>query len=528
MKKLLGIFKKLKTQIHKMKKQDKTKGVTMNLFKKISIRTKLLFSFLFILILIGIVGWRGIAGMRHINQELNSIHDNQFIPARLIANANIALIAWNRATLNHVLAENKEKMNEYEQIMLDQRIAIVARLNELSRMKSLSERGKDLVRGVQNDFQQADPIRDRVVALSKRGRQEEARQLIRVELRSIIDNLDKDMTEFLLLQEKQLEQAKKITDARYNQALMRILLIIGSTLILSFFIGFILSNAITKNINKLVQGLKALGAGDFKLAKVNIQSNDELGYLGDGHNQMVDKIEQNIIEIKQIQEDLISQEKLATVGKLSGGIAHELNNPMGVIVSSAYYLKMKLKETDEKILQHIDRIMSQANISTNIIKSMQNLTKLQEPQKVRIDLADAVEDAIAYAKPPQSVKLIQEVPENHFLVDADKQQLVILFNNIVTNAIQAMDNKGALWVTARKTDDGWCELSFKDSGPGIAPENLEKIFDPLFSTKATGIGFGLSICQMIINKHGGRIEVQSEVGEGAVFIVRFPLIKTNK
>ena len=119
----------------------------------ITLRTKLVGSFTVILLALAIVAWRGITGMSDINEELISTNTEQFIPARMIANANIALIAWNRAALNHVLAENTQRTDEYERIMLDQKAALLERLHGLSDMENLSSRGQELLQELQGHFQ---------------------------------------------------------------------------------------------------------------------------------------------------------------------------------------------------------------------------------------------------------------------------------------------------------------------------------------------------------------------------------------
>ncbi|ODS32154.1 MAG: sensor histidine kinase protein [Candidatus Scalindua rubra] len=236
-------------------------------------------------------------------------------------------------------------------------------------------------------------------------------------------------------------------------------------------------------------------------------------------------VEERTKELKASQEKLIDAERLAVLGKLSSGIAHEIRNPLGVIDSSAYYLKKKLKDADEKAMTHLDRIINQTRISDDIIQSLQDLTKMKEPQKTRIDIANAIEDGIIISKIPQAVKIIEKVPRDKFFVDVDENQLLMVFNNILNNAVQAMDKKGTIWITADRGSNNWVEVSFKDSGPGITSENLRKIFQSFFGTKAKGLGFGLTICQMIMEKHRGEIEAQSELGEGATFIVRLPFLK---
>lgn len=222
------------------------------------------------------------------------------------------------------------------------------------------------------------------------------------------------------------------------------------------------------------------------------------------------------------QQELLHQERLAVIGGLSGGIAHEMKNSLGVIDSSVYYLKMKLRGADEKTQIHLDRIKHQVQISDAVIQSLRNLTGMKDFERVRTDLASPIKEAIAVCNVPPSVKIVTEASEGELFVNSDKTHLTMAFKNLVTNAVEAMDNKGTLWVKAGEADAGWIEASFKDSGPGIGREKLEKIFEPFHTTKAKGFGFGLSICRMIVEKHLGTIEARSEVGGGASFIVRLP------
>ena len=232
---------------------------------------------------------------------------------------------------------------------------------------------------------------------------------------------------------------------------------------------------------------------------------------------------EDVTERREMEEKLLRSERLATLGKLSGSISHELRNPLGVIGSSAYYLKTKLRDADQKIVEHLDRIESSVGSSTAIIESLLNLTRMKEPQLARLDLAAITHDAIATSEVPDNVNIIQNFPEQEVLVDADREQLAMAFRNIIRNTVEAMDGKGMLTVTVHMTADGWAEVSFADTGPGIAPEDLDRVFRPLFSTKANGVGFGLSISKMIIDKHGGTVEAKSELGKGVTIIIQLPL-----
>jgi PAS domain S-box-containing protein len=238
-------------------------------------------------------------------------------------------------------------------------------------------------------------------------------------------------------------------------------------------------------------------------------------------------VEERTKELRDAHEELIQKARLATLGQLSGNISHELRNPLGVVDSSVYYLKRKLKDADGKVQEHLDRIKSSVDSATAVIESLLNLTRMKELQLARLNLVDIISYALATSKVPAAVKVIRDFLEQEFWVNADREQLRMTFKNIIKNAVEAMDGKGMLTITIRTTAGGQAEVSFADTGPGIAPENLERVFQPLFSTKTKGIGFGLSIAKAVVERHSGMIEAKSEPGKGTNLIIKLPLF-TNK
>ncbi|MDY7075513.1 MAG: PAS domain S-box protein [Chloroflexota bacterium] len=246
--------------------------------------------------------------------------------------------------------------------------------------------------------------------------------------------------------------------------------------------------------------------------------------------QLEELVKERTRELQDAQEKLVAAERLAVLGRFSGSVSHELRNPLGVIDSSVYYLKMKLEEPDPKVAQHLDRIQTHVQRATAIIESLRNLTQIHTPRKVRIDLASVIDRAVSTSQVPGSVELVRETPQEKWYVDADREQLHMAFENIIRNAVEAMEGQGKLTILARAVSPAgrpFAQISFADTGPGIEPDHLDKIFQPLFSTKVTGLGFGLAICQQIIERHGGTVEAQSEPGQGATFVVRLPLLPTT-
>ncbi|MBC8548628.1 MAG: hypothetical protein H8D23_03160, partial [Candidatus Brocadiales bacterium] len=233
-------------------------------------------------------------------------------------------------------------------------------------------------------------------------------------------------------------------------------------------------------------------------------------------------VEERTRELSTSQDKLISNERLAVLGRLSSGIAHEIRNPLATIGSSAYFLSKTLKDADEVVLKNIERIESEVRKSTAIIQGLQDLATMQKPKKVRMDIVTIIEECLNNSKIPQDIKIAMDIQKNEFFVDADARQMSIMYNNIFDNAVHAMDNRGNIWIHADRTESNDIEVAIRDSGHGIKAEDLEEVFLPFYGTKTNGLGFGLSICQMIIEKHGGEIKVNSEVGKGTTFVVRYP------
>lgn len=238
-------------------------------------------------------------------------------------------------------------------------------------------------------------------------------------------------------------------------------------------------------------------------------------------------VEERTRQLNAAHEKLIVSERLAALGQLSGSISHELRNPLGVIDSSVYYLKMKLSDADAKVQEHLSRIKGEVVKCTSIIQSLLNLTGMKKPAKRPTNLVEAIDRAIAGSKIPPEVSIVREGPDCEVFVNADAEQLGMMFENIIVNAVQAMEGGGIFTVGAHTDNKDWAAVFWRDTGPGIAPEALGKVFEPLFSTKAKGIGFGLSICRMIAESHGGSIDARSEPGQGATLVVRLPLYSRN-
>jgi len=236
----------------------------------------------------------------------------------------------------------------------------------------------------------------------------------------------------------------------------------------------------------------------------------------------------DITELKETQERLVRSEKLAVLGKLSGMLGHELRNPLGAISNSAYFLKRKLGHIqDEKIKKHLDIIEEEIDLSTRIINDILTFSRVKRPQLSKVDIGDVIKESLSKVHVPDTIQVCMDIRNGIPPIMADAVQLRQVFSNIILNAIQAMPAGGVLTITVSEKD-GCVEVAVLDTGEGIPQENLNKIFEPLFSTKDHGTGFGLSVCQGIIDMHKGRIYIESEVEKGTRFTIQLPITHNEK
>jgi PAS domain S-box-containing protein len=229
-------------------------------------------------------------------------------------------------------------------------------------------------------------------------------------------------------------------------------------------------------------------------------------------------------ELYVAQDRLVRQEKLATLGQLAGGVGHELRNPLGAIKNAAYFLNLALPKPEPEVKETLDILHREVAASERIIGSLLGFARPRPPARQPVEINALVREALARTALPENVRVVTHLGEALPAIPADPDQLVQVFGNLILNAAQAMPDGGRLTVETRvEPEVEWLAVSVADTGMGISPENLGKLFEPLFSTKAQGIGLGLALSKTLVENHGGRIEVRSEVGAGSIFTVKLPI-----
>lgn len=245
-------------------------------------------------------------------------------------------------------------------------------------------------------------------------------------------------------------------------------------------------------------------------------------------------IARDITERKQMEAQLLQASKMAAIGELASGVAHEINNPVGIISGTAEQVQFLVEHCRDnpqamaaRLSKHIDIIREQAERCKKITQGLLNFARKTEIHSVDVNLAKLIEETLALVENralSEGKRITAILPEHPPSLHADPHQLEQVFLNLVNNALDATDLDGTVTIEI-KTENGLVRIDFVDDGIGVPEENIKKIFDPFFTTKpiGKGTGLGLSICFGIIQNLNGRIEVESKPGEGTRFTVRIPL-----
>lgn len=223
-------------------------------------------------------------------------------------------------------------------------------------------------------------------------------------------------------------------------------------------------------------------------------------------------------KILRLTEQSVREEKMIAIGELSARLVHDIRNPLTAIISWAQLIQLALKEKpNEKITEHVDSILDSAERITFQLKTVMDFVKAK-PKTIDLhSLSSLFDESIKTTPIPDEVKIT--VPNTDLKIECDSSQMVVVFSNLITNSVQAMNGKGNIVVNFEVKKNNLI-IEFVDTGPGISKENISKIFDPLFTTKDTGIGLGLVSCKSIIEHHKGTISVKNNP---TTFTINLPL-----
>ena len=331
------------------------------------------------------------------------------------------------------------------------------------------------------------------------------------------------------------ESMREMHGMIYEVQKRSIILAIITILFLSFVLGFLFSRVINVPIKKLTDTMKKAEEGDLN-ARVNIKSRDEMGSLGENLNIMIEKLNVAREEAEQYHQELIQRaDRMASIGELASGIAHEIRNPLAGIQGAIQILAEEFPKEDPR-KQVSDEIQKQIYKLERLVKDLLNFAKPVTRNYLPTDINELVDKVLSFFM-TQRAKSVDIKIEKNFVPSLpkamiDPSSMEQAFLNIILNAQKAMSRGGTFTVSTLalpgRKDDGKevqeIQIVFEDTGIGIPGENLPKIFNPFFSTRSDGTGLGLSITKNIVEQQGGKIEVESQVNAGTKFIITLPAI----
>ncbi len=311
-------------------------------------------------------------------------------------------------------------------------------------------------------------------------------------------------------------------------------------LLLSFFI----TTGIIRPLREMVWATRKIAEGDLSL-ELSISSKDEIGQLAESFNHMLirlkqarqeledygrtleEKVEQRSQQLKKIQAQLMQSEKLASLGRLASGVAHEINSPLTGILTFSHLLMRKLKDNPE-LQRELELIVRETTRVSTIVRGLLDFARESKPQKRPCNINELILHTLSLVEHQSvfhDIRIVKNLDPQVAMVLLDANQIQQVFMNILLNAADAMPAGGTLTITSTMApEDSFVQVRFADTGTGIPEKNLHRIFDPFFTTKADkkGTGLGLAVSYGIIERHRGHIEVQSEEGKGTTFTIKLP------
>jgi signal transduction histidine kinase len=340
--------------------------------------------------------------------------------------------------------------------------------------------------------------------------------------------------------------------ARINANNRTTAFLLGAALIVAVVAGIVTAWWVTRPISCLNDSIHALTRGEWKRID-SVERIDEISELALSFNNMARQLRQTLEsltseiaervraeeklsdyserlkemvedrtqELQSAQQRLIRQEKLAVLGQLAGGVGHELRNPLGVISNAVYFLQMVLSDADETTQEYLRIINSEVHNAEKIVSDLLDFSRTRPAEREEAAVSELVAKVLERQPPPENVDVTTGIASDLPAVSVDPRQIGQVLTNLVTNAFQAMPDGGELSISAR-AEEGYVHLSVTDTGYGISPEDMNKIFEPLFTTRARGIGLGLAVSKNLAEVNGGSIQVESREGQGSTFTVALP------
>jgi two-component system NtrC family sensor kinase len=320
---------------------------------------------------------------------------------------------------------------------------------------------------------------------------------------------------------------EKFIDMR-NRAIAMFLGIALAGMVIALIVSNFLAKGVLQPIKRLIFASHQWAAGNLDY-RAKTTAKDEIAELTETFNTMASSLKDRDDRLQEYaHQQIMKSDRLATLGQLAAGVAHEINNPLGAVLMYGH-LSLEEMGAEDARRKNLEKVVAEATRCKNIVRGLLDFARQSEPNVEESDVNDILKRTLSLLQNQalfQNIQITTALSASLPRAMMDSGQIQQVFTNIILNAAEAMPGEGELTVASRTTaGNEWIEIEFTDTGCGIPRENLEKIFDPFFTTKEVGrgTGLGLAVSYGIIARHKGTVEVKSEPGKGTTFIVRLPL-----
>jgi signal transduction histidine kinase len=330
--------------------------------------------------------------------------------------------------------------------------------------------------------------------------------------------------ELLGMAERWAKEERRAIDQLFLQAMYLFVTSMVVFVVLGFLVAWYISRLLVRPLFQMQQYMEKIAHGDFTPIPDSECKSQEFFSLFRAFNRMIEELEHH-------QEQLVQSGKIAAIGTLTSGVAHELNNPVNNIMLTAEALKEDFSQLgEEEALEMIQDILVQSARASDIVKNLLDFSRSEQPEFDEVSITGVIKDTLKLVQNQLTLSGIdvkRDLGGDLPPILGNVKTLQQVFLNLFINAIQAMKNGGTLTIRCSLSEDRhWLLVEVTDTGVGIAPEDLPHIFEPFYTTKEVGrgTGLGLSVSFSIIQKHGGHLEVKSQLGKGSTFTVSLPVL----
>ena len=534
-------------------------------FKNLNLRTKQIIGFGIILVIMAGDHMFSIRNMGDLKSEIDEVSKSWLPRAVAISDININTAKLRSNQLQHVFATNDELKQEQLLTMAELITQIEANRDTYEQLITKSEENKLYSQEEANLYAAFDDKLDEYLELSfdffkliRENKNQEAIELLNGLAKDLYNEFSNNLVKLVAVNKRDSFEAAARAEITFNSTHTIMTIVFGGTIVLSIFIALGLVRFITVPVHQLEQAAGEVAKGDLGV-QLEITSKDEIGSLAQSFNQMTislrnakekmdrqaqtlkaqnKQLAQAMHELRETQEQLLLKEKMASLGDLVAGVAHEINNPIGAVNASADVvsrcvnkielepnINQQLQKTTKILKESIGVIVTAGNRIAAIVKSLKNFARLDESEYQKTDIHEGIESSLIlmeneFQNRISVVKDYHDIPE----IVCYPGLLNQVFLNLLKNATHAIDGLGKIGIKTAK-GNGHVRIEISDTGKGIPRNKLDKIFDFGFSIGDSRVKMssGLSTAYNIIQNHHGEIKVDSEVGKGTTFSIVLPI-----